>query len=193
VWFAAANLLLCLIAGCSDFWVNPTLTSMTVAASNGIPNPSINVGQGVQMTATGTFSDGSRQTIAAGWDISPKSVATISTTGLVTGVSSGTATVTGASTGLSATATVTVCGTQAAITISPTNPTPTLSTGTLQFNAMAGGTDVTNSVTWSSSDTTVATIDNSGTNGLAHLLKTGQTTITATSCSFRASTLLTIQ
>ena len=192
--FVLANLLLCLVAGCSDFWVNPTLSSITVAAANRIPKPSIKDAQTVQMVATGTFSDGSRQTVAAGFGISPESVATITSTGLVTGVAPGTATVTAASTGLTATASVTVCGTQAAITISPTTPVNVvLSKGTEDFTAMAGGVDVTNSVTWQSSNTAVATISNtSGSNGVATLVGTGSTTITATSCSTSASVQMNV-
>ena len=54
--------------------------------------------------------------------------------------------------------------------------------------------DITTSVTWSSSDTTVATISNTaGSNGLVTSLATGTTTITALSGSISGSTLLTVQ
>lgn len=84
------------------------------------------------------------------------------------------------------------------ITITPANP-GMLSGTTKQLTATgtySNGTkqDITTSVTWSSSDTGVATISNTaGSNGLVTSLATGITTITALSGSISGSTLLTVQ
>ena len=90
--------------------------------------------------------------------------------------------------------------TLAFIAVTPANPGILLGTVTTkQFTATGTYSDsttkdITTSVTWSSSNTTVATISNtSGSNGLATLLTTGATTITASSGSITGSTLLTVQ
>ncbi|HVP42942.1 MAG TPA: Ig-like domain-containing protein [Terriglobales bacterium] len=174
--------------------MDPTLNSIIVTDSHGITTPSIDVGHTEQMQAIGVFSDNSRSTITAAWSSSAVNIATIdSATGLLTAVAPGTTTITAANSGLTGTASVTVCGTQQAITIQPQGQSFALGTGTVQFTATAGGQDVTASVTWSSSNTAVATISNSpGTNGLVTFVGTGTTTIKAASCSQSSSTLLTV-
>ena len=86
----------------------PTLVSIAATpASTSIP-----VGQTQQFTATGTLSDNSTQFVTStiSWSSSDPSIATITSGGLATGVTSGTATITAtdSTTGLSATATLTV-------------------------------------------------------------------------------------
>jgi uncharacterized protein YjdB len=193
-WWFVLILGLFWLSGCSDFWVDPTLNSIVVTDSKGITTPSVAVAATTQMQAVGVFSDNSRGAISAAWSSSAPSIATIDpTTGVLTGVSPGTATITAANTGITGTASVTVCGTQQTITITPPSLSIALGSGTTQFTATAGGGDVTNSVTWSSSAPAVATISNtSGTNGLATLVGKGTTTITATSCSVTASATLTV-
>lgn len=193
-WWLAFALGLLWLSGCSDFWVDPTLNSIIVTDSKGITTPSVDVGNQEQMKATGVFSDNSRTTIVATWSSSAVNTATIdSATGMLTAVAPGTTTITAANSGLTGTASVTVCGTQQAITISPQNPTVALGSGTVPFTATAGGVDVTASVTWESSNTGVATVSNSsGTNGVVTLVGRGTTTIKATSCSQSSSTLLTV-
>jgi hypothetical protein len=91
--------------------------------------------------------------------------------------------------------------TLASIAVTPANPGILFGTGTTQqFIATGTYSDnttkiITTSVTWSSSNTAVATISNtSGSNGLATLQSTaGATTITASSGSITGSTLLTVQ
>lgn len=87
------------------------------------------------------------------------------------------------------------------ITVTPINPSVTLATGRVQFTALASDgvntTDVTTSVTWTSSNPAVATISNTaGSQGLATLVATGNTTITATattSGTTPGATTLTVQ
>ncbi len=193
-WWVVSILALLWLSGCSDFWVDPTLNSIVVTDSHGITTPSVDVGKQEQMQAIGVFSDNSRGTITAAWSSSAVSIATIdSSSGLLTAVAPGTTTITAANSGLTGTASVTVCSTQQAITISPLDQSSALGVGTVQFSATAGGVDVTQSVTWVSSNANVATISNTaGTNGKATLVGTGTTTIKASSCSQSASTTLTV-
>lgn len=83
------------------------------------------------------------------------------------------------------------------ITITPMNQSLAIGT-TQQFTAVGAYSDnttqdLTTQVTWSSSDTTVATISNTaGSNGLASSITTGLTTITATLGSISGSTTITV-
>ncbi len=194
VWFALAMFVFLLVAGCKGFFVNPTLTAITVGASNG--SSFVNVGSTLQMIATGTFNDGTTGSVTATWSSSATGTASVNgSTGLVTGVTPGTASITATSQGISGLASVTVCGAITAIAITPLNQTISQGTGSLQFHATNGvnGPDITSSVTWNSLSPTVATISNTtGTNGLATFVGPGTTTITATSCSLTASTTLTV-
>ncbi len=182
------------LSGCGNFWVNATLDSIVVTDKNGITTPTIDVGHSMQMKAVGNFNDGSKGTVSAAWTSSDSNIATIdSSTGLLTAVSPGTATVTAANTGVTGSASVTVCGTEQVITISPDNPILSLGSGSVQFKAMTGGIDATNNVTWSSSSPAVATISNTaGTRGLATFVGVGTTTIKASSCSQSDSSSLTV-
>jgi trimeric autotransporter adhesin len=137
-------------AGCNGFFVNPTLTSLAVG-----PTATIQQNGTVQMSAVGTYSDGSTQSVSSVfWSSSDTSVATINTSGLVTGISPGDATITGASGTVSGTATVTVAlSNVTGITISPTTAQAPVG-GSHSFTATAtisGGkpVDITSTATWS--------------------------------------------
>lgn len=147
--------LVCAIGpGCNGFFVNPTLTSITVG-----PSATINQNGTVQMSAVGTFNDGTTESLSnVFWSSSDTTVAAINGAGLVTGISPGSATITGASGTVSGTATVTVSiSNVTGITISPTSANATIN-GTESFKAMAtvsGGSpvDVTTTATWTISAT----------------------------------------
>jgi hypothetical protein len=100
----------------------------------------------------------------------------------------------GSSSGGSGTPTVTL----SSITVTPINPSIPLGT-TEQFTATGKYSDnsiknITTSIIWSSSDTTVAIISNTaGSNGLVTSSLAGTTTITASLASISGSTLLTVQ
>lgn len=83
-----------------------TLTSLTIAPLT----TSISVGATQQFSATGTFSDGTQQDLTGqvSWSSSNVNVATISTTGLATGVASGSTTIAAAINGLTAQTTLSV-------------------------------------------------------------------------------------
>ena len=138
-----------------------------------------------QFTATGTYSDGTQKDITGSvlWASSDTTIATADAAGLATAIAVGqvTITATDAGTAISATATLNVKNPITAITVTP-NPATVTEGGTLQFTATAtffNGTqaDVTAQVTWASSSTANATIDNSG---LAAGVVAGQILITAT-------------
>jgi hypothetical protein len=194
---AGFALLLCLTwAGCSGFFISPSISSIFISP----PAATINISNTVQLNATARYSDGSSgpiQGASVGWSSSATNLATVTSPGgLVTGVSTGTATITATDQGVTATASVTVTPmnvTSISITTTQgsTNPqsTATISgvPNTLQFYAYANGSslpanDLTQAVTWSSSNTSVATISSGlsgGGNGLATSVATGTTNIIA--------------
>ncbi len=109
----AALAMLALAVSCTGFFQNPTLTTITIDP----PTPSINQGATDQLTATGTYQDGSTSSLTGGtscsgntvcWSSSDTTVVTISTGGLATGVAQGTATITAASGAITGTTQATV-------------------------------------------------------------------------------------
>ena len=168
-----------------------TLVAIEVSPTN----PSIALGTTWQFTATGVYSDTTRQDLTASvaWS-SSTAAATITAAGLATGASSGTASITATSGSIvsnSATLTVTA-GTLASIEVSPTNPTIALGT-TRQFRAVAifsdtTKQDITASATWSSS-TAAATITAAG---LATGASSGTASITASFGGLSGVTTLTV-
>jgi uncharacterized protein YjdB len=196
--------LLALGVGCKGFFQNPTLTTVTI----GPQNPNIAQGSTLQMSATGTFDDGSTKTLTSGvfWSSSDDTVASINSSGVITGASAGTATITGSSGTVSGTTTATVSLTNVtAITISPKNTSTQVNTQ-VQYTAMAtvsgqsNQVDVTAQVTWTSSDTTNITIVNGQDPAIAQVSATAPpetVTITATyasgSTNFTDTATLVIQ
>jgi len=177
----ATVVLLAAAVGCRGFFVNPTLTGVTVGPST----PSVQQGNTLQLTATGTFDDGSTKTLTGNvlWSSSDSTIATVNSAGLLSAISPGTASITATSGTVSgSTSAMVTIANLVSITVQPTSPSvtagstqPFTATGTIQ----GGGTmDVTNFVTWRSSNTQVATIDSSG---LATTITAGTTQITASS------------
>jgi hypothetical protein len=170
--------------GCRGFFVKPTLTSITVAPAT----PTIQTGttgNTQQMTAVGTFDDGSHGNPPVSWNSSEPGTATISASGLATAVDLGTTSITATSTQIpsitgSTMLTVTV-GCIQSIAVTPTSPSIP-NPGTQQFTATAttcnGSFDITSVAKWVSSNTNVATIDSTG---LATAVNAGTTNITASS------------
>ncbi len=192
---AAASVVLCLVlASCSGFFIKPSISSIFIQPSAA----TVGVGQQVSLAAYATYSDGTQNQISGGsvgWTSSAPNVATITSPGgQATGVSIGTATMTASSRGISGTGTVNVTLSNITTLVITTNQGSTQNqtvatingtTGTLQFYAYANGSannDVTQSVTWTSSNTQVAGISSgsSSGNGLATAVAAGTTNITAT-------------
>ena len=167
--------------GCRGFFVNPTLTSMTVTPAS----PNLQIGGTLQLIATGNNDDGSTKnlTTSSTWTTSDASKVTVSSTGLVKGIASTTGvTITATNGTVSGTDTVTVGQTTQTLSLSssPSSPislTIVGSNSTITFTATLNGSDVTNSTTFTSNNTSVisAPTGNTATN-----VGVGSATITAT-------------
>jgi hypothetical protein len=157
----AALAALALAVGCKGFFVNPTLTGVSVGPSG----VTLNVGQTFQMTATGTYNDGSQKTLTSGvtWSSSaPTSVTVGATSGIVTGVQSGTSTITASSGGCASctgsTSVSVVLSGVSSITVSPASQSVAINGTPVFFTATASpGGDITQGATWN-------IVDASGTN-----------------------------
>jgi YD repeat-containing protein len=169
-----------------------TLTGISISPTN----PSVPLGNKQQFTATGNYSDGSHLdlTNSATWTSSATSVATINSSGLASTLSQGTTTITASSGGFNAQTTLTVSPPAlASIAVTPAYPAITAG-ATQQLTATGTYTDgshqnLTATATWSSSATSVATINSSA---LATAVAPGQTTIQATVGSVSGSTVLAV-
>ena len=179
------------LSSCNGFFVDPALSSIAVTPST----PSITIGNTQQMTATGTYEDGSTQTVTTkvSWTTSDSTVATVGSTGLVTGVSTGTASITATSGSISGATTVTVTvANLASLSISPTSAS--ISSGQTQAFYATGHlkdgsiVDITDAVTWSSSNTSAAVMSSSGIATGQTVTSSQTTNITATSGSVTSNT-----
>src|SRR5438309_1769089 len=146
--------------------VNVTLApvaSVTVAPSSA----SIAITGTAQLTATPKDASGNPLTgRAISWSSSDNTIATVNGSGLVTGVAAGSVTITATSEGKSGTATITVAGAPvASVTVTPASASVQAGQ-TQQLSATlkdANGNILTGrTVTWSSSNTAVATVSSSG-------------------------------
>ena len=158
---------------------NIPVASVTVTPATG----SIAPGQMWQLTATPKDANGTALTgRVVTWVSSATAIATVSVSGLVTGVAAGSTTITATSEGQSGTAAVTVSVVPVAtVTVTPgTASIPVGQTGQLTATPKdASGAALTGRVvTWASSNTAVATVSGSG---LVTGVAVGSTTITATS------------
>ncbi len=160
------------------------LVSVKVSAANANPT----VGDTDQLTATGKYGDGSTQdlTSAVTWTTSPAGLATVGAGGVLTAQASGAVSVTASMGAVSGSASVTIAPKLVSIAITP--PSRTIAASTKQqFVATGTYSDnstqvITGSVSWSSSNTGVATIsDTTPTKGLALGVGAGSTSITAAS------------
>ena len=148
-------------AGCNGFFVDPTLTGVSV----GPQGLSLTLNQTWQMSATGTYNDGTQKTLTSGVTWSSSDGTTVSvgqTSGIVTGVQTGQATITAAAGSCSAcsgstTVTVILTGVTS-IVVSPSNQSAKINGTAVYYTAKANGTiDITNAgATWN-------VVDSSGT------------------------------
>jgi len=172
------------------YWV----TDITLSSSE----LSINAGAAGQLAATISPSNATNKAVT--WSSSDTSVATVNSNGVVTGVSRGTCTITATAkdgSGKYASCAVTVNQLVTGITLNYSTKTIVVGT-TAQLAATASPSNANDtSVTWSSSDTSVATVSN---NGLVTGVANGTCTITATandgsgksaSCTVTITTLVT--
>lgn len=157
--------------GGGGMYATPILTSIAITPSSGI----VIIGTPAQLTATGNYSNGTTADLTSlvTWtSVAPGTASVGSSTGLVTGVAVGTTNITAAMPSLYGTitspaASITVTDamlqsiaiTPATISIARGNTTTFTATGTF-LGGLVG--NVSGSVTWASSDPTVATIDARG-------------------------------
>jgi trimeric autotransporter adhesin len=183
------------LSGSATVTVNSAGTNLTSIVLSPT-NPSIPINTTQQLTATGTYGDGSSRDLTAvvTWSSSTIANATVDVTGLVKGIAAGSATITATLGSVSQSSSVTITAPSiTSISVTPEDVTLAIGIGQ-QFTASAiysDGSiqDLVSGVTWASSTTSVATIDN---NGLASILAAGTTTITATVGSFTDSTTITV-
>ncbi len=168
----------------------PTLQSVSVSPSSA----SVVAGKTQQYSATGSYSDGTTKGLATvDWTTSDPTVATINSTGLLTGVKQGSVIVSAKSGTISGSTSATIAAAQlVSIAISPQNPSVRINNNE-QFVATGTFTDGTtqplSGITWSSTPTTFATVDNTG---LAVGISPGVSTIRATSGTVSGTTSLTV-
>ena len=174
-----------------------TVTGCTVPVASVSVTPAsatVAAGQAVQLTATPKDANGnalSGRTVT--WSSSNTSVAVADVNGRVTGIAPGSATITATSEGQSGTAAITVTNIPvASVTVSPASASVP-SGQTVQLTATVkdanGNTLSGRVVTWTSSNTSVATVSGSGlvTGGVA-----GSATITATSEGQSGTSAITV-
>jgi uncharacterized protein YjdB len=154
------------------------LTSITLSAGT------LDLNKGDQQTLTITYDPEDTTEIGVTWESDNTSVATVDpTTGLITAVGGGNATITATSvraTSKTATCDVTVTVPLVGISLTPNPLTITGIGDTGSFTVEYNPTDTTETgVTWTSGNTSVATVDS--TTGLITTVSTGTATITATS------------
>lgn len=160
------------------------------------PNPVVSKGRPQQFTATGKYSDGTTQdlTSAVTWTASPSGIAAMSSTGLAAAQAIGTATVTATSGSISGTDFLVVSAASlVSIAVSPSNSTvPKGETKALAATGMysdASTQNLTSSVVWMSSPSSVATISGSG---VATAQGAGAATISATLGSMTGTGVLNV-
>jgi uncharacterized protein YjdB len=159
------------VTGTTTLTVNaiaPTLSSIAVTPAN----PSIPNSATQQFTATGTYSDASTKNITSTvtWSSLSTGVATISSTGLAAAVGTGSSTIQAALGAVNGSTVLTVTvstSTLQVLVVSPQNPLITDAGTTQAFTATGHYSDgttqnLTNTATWTSSNSSVATVNSSG-------------------------------
>ncbi len=154
------------------------------------------IGTMTKLTAIATFADQSTQDVSSqvGWLSSNTAVATVDSTGLVTGVAAGSTTLSASLLGVTASTSIQVNNTSvSALQVIPAVTTIALGTKS-QLQAIAtfgdGSTqDVSSQVQWSSNDPFIASVDSLG---LVTGSGIGQATVTATLGAISRSATLTV-
>ena len=169
-----------------------TLTSIAVTPQA----PTLQIGAARALLVTATYSDSTTANVtsASTFVSAAPAIATVSGSGVVSGVAAGSSTVTASYQGLNAGTNVTVvAATLTSIAVTPATATIGVNT-TQQFIAIATYADnstgnITSSALWTSSNTAVATVLSTG---VATGLSAGTTTITASSASKSGNAALTV-
>jgi trimeric autotransporter adhesin len=158
----------------------PQLASISVSP----PDSSAAAGSAQQLTATGIYSDGSKQDISPSvtWKSSGTAIAQINAVGMATALSAGSTTITATDGAIAGSTTLTVTSARL-VSIAVTPAAPSIAAGTTQQLKATGvysdrsSHDVTASVSWQSGTPTTAAINSAG---LATASSAGTTLVTAT-------------
>ncbi len=162
----AALAALALAVSCTGFFVNPTLTAVSVGPSG----LNLTIDETWQMSATGTYSDGSQNAITSGvvWSSDDQSTVSVGqTSGLVKGLQIGSANITAAAGSCSAcsgsTSVSVVLNNVTSIVVTPGSASATVNVTPAYFNATAdpGSIDITENAIWH-------VLDSSGTDQTAN-------------------------
>jgi len=172
-----------------------TVTFVPVASVDVTPSTAtLDVGQTVQLTATPRDAAGNALAgRSVAWTSGNTAVATVNSSGRVTGVAAGSAVIKATSEGVNGAATVTVTAVPvASVTVSP--PTATVAVGsTVQLTATprdaAGNALAGRAVSWSSGNTAMATVSSTG---RVTGVTAGSVTITATSEGVSGTAAVTV-
>jgi YVTN family beta-propeller protein len=180
------------LLGCGEPNRPPSVESVAVSPPSATL---VSIGESVQLTASPLDSKG---TAIAGktvvWTTSDESVATVSTTGVVTAVANGTCTIRATSDGVAGVASLTVSQAAATVEVSPQSVTLASLGETVQLtaivrdannHAVAGAT-----VAWSSLQETTASV---GTTGLATARSNGTATVRATAATAVGTSEVTVR
>jgi len=172
-----------------------TVTNVPVASVTVSPTAAgVTVGATTPLTATPKDANGTALSgRVVSWATSNAAAATVSASGLVTGVAAGSATITATSEGQSGTAALTVTNVPvASVTVSPATASVTVG-ATTQLTATpkdANGTALSGrAVTWATSNAAAATVSASG---LVTGVAAGSATITATSEGKSGTSAITV-
>jgi len=131
-------------AACNGFFVDPTLTSITINPSA----PSVQVGTSTTLQAYGVNSNGQGNYLTSGvsWSSSDITVATVTGSGSasLTGVGSGTATISASDQSVTSTVTATTYVVISAISMAPTSQSlsGTTGTGTVSYTVYANNNNI---------------------------------------------------
>lgn len=166
-----------------------TVTKPVTGVSLNTSSVTLSKGGTSQLTATVSPSDATNKTVT--YSSSNTKVATVSGSGKITAVGGGTAKITATAGGKSAVCTVKVNVKQTGITVSGAKDRTVEEGATLKLTTAKVPADATDSyaVTWTSSDTAIATVAADGT---VKGVKIGSATITATSNGWTATYNITV-
>ena len=186
-----------LVLSCGDGTVEPTPAPAPVATTVTV-NPTSATLAAIEETTrfTAEVRDQNGQVMAGAavaWASNDASVATVDASGLVTAAANGSATITAAAGSVSGTAAVTVAQVVSAVAVSPSADTLVALGDTVRLAAEAidaNGHGVAGSeFSWSSSDTLVAKVDDSG---LVESLAEGEAVVSATAAEVSGGAALNV-
>ena len=186
----------CLLVSCGGAGSSATPAPPVTLQSISVSPQSATLAAGLtqQYGATGKYSDGTSQAMSGvTWSTSDATLATISSSGMLTALKQGAVTVS-ATSGTTTGSTPLTVGPPNLLSISVSPQSATLAAGlTQQYSATGKYSDGTSQamsgVTWSTSDATLATISSSG---MLTALKQGAVTVSATSGTTTGNTALTV-